>query len=251
MSDRVVSVNIAQPERAITELKDFIALTETAPTAPGYGRAGTANPRTVGDKAAVLASAQVVEQILDRVLPNWRTEISQSYTSRWQQHREAAIRAIAVLERDTEVREILGDDAPRLSAAALHPWVWGSAGPLWLDGYYQQAVTTAAIKVSAEAQAKTGVKTRTEHDLITQLFKTDAATAGNPRLRLMPNDGSKNFTNVHEGVGALARGAYMAIRNPNSHTLTTGLTEHEALEQLAVFSQLARWIDTATLETVP
>ncbi len=68
----------------------------------------------------------------------------------------------------------------------------------------------------------------------------------------MENDDSKTYSGLHEGVGFFARGCYMAIRNPGSHTdELPDLTEHEALEQLAAFSQLARWIDGATLETAP
>ncbi|CAD12002.1 hypothetical protein (fragment), partial (plasmid) [Streptomyces coelicolor A3(2)] len=53
----------------------------------------------------------------------------------------------------------------------------------------------------------------------------------------------------HEGAAAFARGVYVAIRNPIAHELGDELKEHEALEQLAAFSLLARWVDDATVET--
>jgi hypothetical protein len=44
----------------------------------------------------------------------------------------------------------------------------------------------------------------------------------------------------------------MAIRNPGAHSDNfDDLDEHHALEQLAAFSQLDRWIDEATVETEP
>lgn len=64
----------------------------------------------------------------------------------------------------------------------------------------------------------------------------------------MADDGSDTFRSVHRGVAAFAEGAFAAIRNPNSHEAgLPELPEHEALEQLAVFSALARWVDTAAL----
>jgi hypothetical protein len=42
---------------------------------------------------------------------------------RWQGHRQAALRAVSEIEHRDETSEKLGDNAPQLSAAALHPWV--------------------------------------------------------------------------------------------------------------------------------
>lgn len=55
---------------------------------------------------------------------------------------------------------------------------------------------------------------------------------------------------VLPGVRAFAEGCFAAIRNPNSHEDgLPELPEHEALEQLAAFSLLARWVDGATVVT--
>lgn len=63
---------------------------------------------------------------------------------------------------------------------------------------------------------------------------------------------AKTAVSLHEGVGAFARGCFMAIRNPGSHSdEVDDLDEYKALEQLAAFSLLARWIDDATLDTAP
>ncbi|MFE2567778.1 TIGR02391 family protein [Streptomyces mirabilis] len=68
----------------------------------------------------------------------------------------------------------------------------------------------------------------------------------------MEDDGSDTFRSVHRGAMALAEGCYAAIRNPNSHEDgLPELPEHEALEQLAAFSLLARWVDAATARAGP
>ncbi|MFG2485026.1 TIGR02391 family protein [Streptomyces virginiae] len=64
----------------------------------------------------------------------------------------------------------------------------------------------------------------------------------------MADDGGDTFRSVHRGAMAFAEGCYAGIRNPNSHEVDLPeLPEHEALEQLAAFSVLARWVDTAAV----
>jgi hypothetical protein len=46
---------------------------------------------------------------------------------------------------------------------------------------------------------------------------------------------------------AFAEGCYAAIRTPVSHDELDELPEHEALEQLAALSVLARWVDNSTV----
>ncbi len=82
------------------------------------------------------------------------------------------------------------------------------------------------------------------------MFSKDAPKPGQPRLRLMVDDGSDTFRSLQRGAAAFTEGCYAGIRNPNSHE--DGLPElpqHEALEQLAALSVLARWVDTAVLAT--
>jgi len=237
---------------ARAELARFLQLTELY-VPPGPPGVVTINRRMAnrGRQEDIVASAHVVEQILDRVLPRWRTEVPQDKNrtvNRWYQHREAAQRADAALERDAEVRRRLGDNAPRLSAAAMHPWVWDGARSLWHSGHFREAVTAAARKVNAETQNKVGRRDVSETRLFQQVFSVDAPKAGQPRLRLMADDGSDTFRSIHRGAMAFAEGCYAGIRNPNSHEDgLPELPEHQALEQLAAFSVLARWVDTAVL----
>ncbi|MCX4580834.1 TIGR02391 family protein [Streptomyces sp. NBC_01571] len=240
---------------ARNEFDEFLKLTalQRAQDVPGVV-GGTNRLVNRGRPSEIVASAHVVEQILDRVLPRWRQEVPDDKNktiNRWYQHREAVQRADAALTRDEEVRARLGDDAPQASAAMMHSWAWDGARALWRSGHFREAVTAAARKVNAETQNKVGRRDLSETKLFQSAFSTNAPKADEPRLRLMTDDGSDTFRSIHRGAMAFAEGCYAGIRNPNSHEDgLPELPEHEALEQLAAFSVLARWVDTATLLTI-
>ncbi len=239
-------------EWAKAELIIFLELTELyRPPSPKGMVSISARLSNRGKEPDIVASAQVVEQILARTVPNWKTEVPSERNekvNRWYQHIEAARRALVVLERQQEVDEKLGDTAPRLSAGQFHPWVWEAARDLWRNGHYRSAISSAALRVNAETQAKVGRMDASEVKLFQPTFSSDAAKPGNPRLRVWPNDGSDTYKSIHRGISAFAEGLYAGIRNPNSHAVQGELDETVALEQLAAFSVLARWVDDAKVE---
>jgi uncharacterized protein (TIGR02391 family) len=204
--------------------------------------------RTRAENAEITGQAQVVEQILDRLLPRWRELEMPSHAKRWQRHREAAIRVREVIQREQEVSENLGENAPELSAAELHPWVWSGASSLWQSGHYREAVEAALKKLNAETQNKVGRRDIGETKLFQEAFTTDAAGQDRGRLRRMEPDDSKTYQSVQRGAMSLAEGIYSGIRNPFSHEAEQDLTEQEALEYLAAASVLARWVDDASVE---
>ncbi|MFF3466163.1 TIGR02391 family protein [Streptomyces sp. NPDC001984] len=202
-------------------------------------------PNTIGfayyklnkPKAEVQSSAQITEQVLDRVLPGWRTaDWPEAKKQPYWRHREAAHRAISQLEAEQELIENLGSGAPQLDAATLHRWVWGSVQGLWSSGHFREAVGMAAKAINAQAQAKLGRKDLSEAKLLGEAFSTKPPSGGHPRLRLGDDDGSDTFRSRHEGAAGFARGVYSAIRNPIAHEIDHELDENEALEQLAAFS---------------
>jgi hypothetical protein len=215
-------------EWATGQLDVFLGLTELyRPQDPPGVVNLTSRLRTRGPQQDIVASAQVVEQILDRVLPRWRSEVPADRNKsvhRWYQHREAA--------------------APRLSASHLHPWVWDGARSLWQSGHYREAVGAAARKLNAETQNKLGRRDVSETDLFNQSFSLDPPKSGASRLRVVPDDKSRTYQSIHRGVMAYAEGCYAAIRNPVVHS-EGELPEDEGLEQLAALSVLARWVDGA------
>ncbi len=235
---------------ALGELDKFIQQTVlTNNSYVGSGVVSLSNKSsTAAADAEVAQQAQVVEKIFDRVIPGWRTDIELRKSNRWTRHREAAIRAKAELERQEEVRKNLGDDAPELSAANLHPWVWDGASSLWHSGHFREAVEGAIRKLNAEAQNKLGRRDVSETDLFNQAFSEQPAAAKNPRLHRMPDDGSKTFKSVQRGARMFAEGVFAGIRNPLAHEADQEMPEQQALEYLAALSVLARWVDESTVE---
>lgn len=234
-------------EWALGELRRFVVLTTLVPPPPLGPRGGyvgdARRPRAERDE--IVTAAHVAEQILDRVVSTWRKSIPPDERGRWQQHREAAQRAIVQLERAAEVQTRLGDDAPQLSAGHLHPWVWQGARSMWQSGHYRQAVFDAAKRINAEMQNKMGTREISETDLANQAFSDDPPNQKRPRLRLPEDDDGKTAKSLRRGIRAYAEGCFAAIRNPASHDIQDELGEDQALEQLAAFSVLARWVDRA------
>lgn len=237
-------------EWALGELDKFIQ--QTVMTNNSYVGNGVVSLSTKSSTAAtdaeVAQQAQVVEKIFDRVVPSWRTDIELRKSNRWTRHREAAIRAKAELERQEEIRKNLGDDAPEISAANLHPWVWSGAQSLWRSGHYRSAVEDAAKKLNAETQNKLGRRDVSETDLFKQAFSLDRPMPGKARLRRMKDDGSDTYKSMKRGAMALAEGIYAGIRNPFNHEDPRDIHEQIGLEYLAALSVLARWVDESTVE---
>lgn len=238
-------------EWAVAELDKFIQQTVlTNNSYVGNGVVSLSNKSsTAAADAEVAQQAQVVEKIFDRVIPAWRTDIELRKSNRWTRHREAAIRAKAELERQEEIRKNLGDDAPELSAANLHPWVWDGASSLWHSGHFREAVEGAIRKLNAETQNKLGRRDLSETDLFNQAFSEQPAAANNPRLYRMPDDGSKTFKSVQRGARMFAEGVFAGIRNPLAHEAEQEMPEQQALEYLAALSVLARWVDESALRS--
>lgn len=241
---------------AIKSLKEFINATDQVAydnsRNSGVVMLGT-HQRMPDSKSAELA--YVAEQILDRALPQWRSADDRpadaKQKSRWKHLRDWSARGISALERETELREKLGDTAPKLSASDLHPWVWSGAASLWQSGHFRSAVEDAAKKVNAETQNKVGRRDISESDLFKQAFSLDAPKAGKARLRRVPDDGSDTYKSMQRGAMALAEGIYAGIRNPFNHEDPKDISEQVALEHLAALSVLARWVDESEVEIAP
>lgn len=237
-------------EWAIEQLADFIKATTVTYVPSPPGSAGFHSYKTAASEDEVVKRAQVVEQILDRVVPGWRSEIKKKDRQKWSVHYEASIRAREAIIRADEVRKNLGEDAPDLSAAELHPWIWSGASSLWQSGHYREAVEGAIKKLNAETQNKVARRDLSETKLLQASFSTDAPDAGKARLRRMKDDGSDTYRSVQRGAMALAEGVFAGIRNPLSHEVDQELSEQEALEYLAALSVLARWVDASDMEAV-
>ena len=229
-------------EWVLKELRTFIQISTYAASSVVVGGATTNVP-----EANVIAQAEVVDQILRRVFPDWQQVVQVTTRRKWAQRREACIRALAKIERQEEITNALGEDAPDLNAAGMHPWVWSGARSLWQSGHFAEAVHAASMKVNAETQNLLGRRDISETDLFVQAFSDDPGRPSSPRLRLPGDDGGKTAKSQRRGVRMFAEGCYAAIRNPIAHD-ATDLAETEALERLAAFSILARWVEASTAD---
>jgi hypothetical protein len=119
--------------------------------------------------------------------------------------RDQASRAKTVLQRSEEFAEKLGDNAPDMDAANLHPWAWENGSSFWNTGHYHQAVMQAAIRINAETQAKLGRMDVSETALLNEAFSLSDPKPGAARLRLMKDDSSKTYENLHRGHEHLPR----------------------------------------------
>lgn len=225
------------------QLRQFISISAWQPRKGPDGHGGN-----VGTHENLVQHGHVVEQILDRVVPGWKDAAPSRFDS-WELQRDAAHRALTQLERNQELRDNLGENAPDLNAAHMHAWVWGGARSMWESAHYRGAVSAAAVKVNAETQNKVNRRELSETKLFQEAFSLKPPELGKPRLRLMADDGSDTFKSLHEGAMAFAAGCYKAIRNPSAHVELPELNADEALEQLATFSVLARWVEAAALDT--
>ncbi|WP_159632120.1 TIGR02391 family protein [Arthrobacter sp. 8AJ] len=238
-------------EWAIKEIDQFLRVTDQV----GYDNSGggvvVLGTRMRGSQTEASQRAHVVEQILDRVLPGWGQDRPEK-DAKLAWLRDQASRAKAAMQRAAELAENLGDNAPDMDAANLHPWAWENGRSYWNTGHYHQAVMQAAIRVNAETQAKIRRMDVSETALFNEAFSMDAPKEGAPRLRLTEDDGGKTYQNLHRGARSFADGLYTAIRNPGMHKPqeSHGGEEQLALEQLAAFSLLARWIDQAQVHRI-
>lgn len=238
-------------EWAIGQLDEFITATAVTYVPSPPNSFGLHSYKTAVSEDEVVKRAQVVEQILDRVVVGWRSEIVRKDRQKWSVHYDASIRARESLLREDELRKNLGEDAPDLSAAELHAWIWSGAKSLWQSGHYREAVEGAIKKLNAETQNKVGRRDLSETDLFKQSFSLDEPKSGKARLRRMKDDGSDTYKSVQRGAMNLAEGVFAGIRNPLSHEADQELSEQEALEYLAALSVLARWVDASDVVVVP
>ena len=165
-------------------------------------------------------------------------------------NRRVLSQAIYALEEGPEVMRHVGPPpGPSIQADSLHPLVWDAAKSLWRSHHRRKAVEAAAISVNAQLQDRVGRRDVSNSDLVRQAFTLDPPKPGKPRLRLRPDDGSETYRTLHDGVRNFGVGCFQALRNPIAHEAEDEETpEQIALEQLAAFSLLARWVEDAELD---
>lgn len=234
-------------EWALVELESYLKVLSYTRSKGDFGY----SYKMTHNRAKIDAASQVAEKVLDRVVPEWREHITEKphiTKPPWTVWRSWSARAVAELQRQDEIKENLGMAAPAIRTDRLHEWVWSAAGPLWEAGAHREAVLAAARMINVKSRQKLGRKDASEWRLLENAFSIKPPVEGEPRLRLSEDDGGESFKSLHMGVGALSRGLYMAVRNTSEHEGEGDLEEYLAVEQLAAFSMLARYVDSATVE---
>jgi uncharacterized protein (TIGR02391 family) len=163
-------------------------------------------------------------------------------------------RALGKLATDAETAQhITGTSAPTMAADSLHPLIWDAASKLWHDEHHASAVQRAATFLNAHVQDLIGRRDVSDSALMAQAFSSSAPELGKPRLRWPGEDSDLTVKAMRTGLSQFGQGCFMAIRNPATHS-TRDMSAQEALEQLAILSTFARWIDRCELieaETQP
>jgi hypothetical protein len=130
-------------EWALRELEKFRHLLDYR-DAPGMYAA-----TYVGTDDQIAAQRIVAERIWARVIGP-KPVVPVHGSDPFRMDREWTIRCIETMERDAEIRENLGEDAPDLNASNLHHWIWEGARSLWQSGHFIEAIEAAARKLNAE-----------------------------------------------------------------------------------------------------
>ncbi|HEY3008734.1 MAG TPA: TIGR02391 family protein [Micromonosporaceae bacterium] len=167
---------------------------------------------------------------------------------RWQEAKTAALHATGIHLLGLEVKRRLQPDAPELAADQLHEWVWDAAKPAWEIGSHQDAVQAAARLVNAALQRKLSRYDQADLALFREAFSTDQPAPGKPRLGFPGDRTSETWRSRQVGGANFGAGCFAGIRNPGAHEHQLDLPANVALEQLAAFSLLARWIDECSVE---
>jgi hypothetical protein len=134
----------------------------------------------------------------------------------------------------------------QVSAASMHPLIWSAAERLWRDGYYRQAVATAAEALVAQAKKLTGRNDVAETAIWQEAFSEKEPAPGKTRLRWPGDVNDRSVKTMNDGLRFFAPGVQMTIRNTATHG-SDEMNEQEAIERLATLSLLARWVDQCEL----
>ena len=117
-------------------------------------------PNTRSHALRALQLLSLVRQVAERLDPSLLEKLAllDSYWSFYDMSEglEAADLLIGHIAYADDALRILGPSGPVLAASGLHEWVWDAAKGRWDDGYYGDAVHSAAEVVIQKTQVKIG-----------------------------------------------------------------------------------------------
>lgn len=206
-----------------------------------------------GDGAALMDRRKhIVAEVFQRLDPygtHLHPEIEKASIERKKSMLNDAIGRLGIHD---ELREKLGPAAPAIQADKLHPWIWEPARQLWAIQHYREALNAAARSVNAHIQVKVNRRDVSDDKLIQECFSDKPPEVGKPRLRFPGAPSDPTVQSYGRGTFHLALGCIWAIRNPSAHLASHDvgeLEEHEAFEQLAALSAMARLVENCEVYT--
>jgi Protein of unknown function (Hypoth_ymh) len=155
---------------------------------------------------------------------------------------------LGALDDAEAIEEHVGPVGPRLSAVQLHPWILDVSRSLWDDGHRREAIQAAATQLEIQMRAKLGTASGSGREL-SEAFSAAPPSPTMSRFRLPDLEpGTEDFNSAHEGAKLYGMGCFQSIRNITTHRIDQP-SDDRALEMLAALSLLARWVETASVET--
>jgi hypothetical protein len=161
--------------------------------------------------------------------------------------RQTVHRGLGILDDMDDWATNLAPDAPSLPADQFHPWVWDAARTLWDSKHYRAAVHAAATAINAHTQTKVGRTDIADTELMNAVL-TDKPKPGLAYLQLPGDPNDQTVKTRNRALRPYAEGCFAGIRNPAAHQHAPEWDEQAALEYLAAFSVLARWIDDCVVK---
>lgn len=159
-------------------------------------------------------------------------------SSTWTWH-ETLFGLLQTLKTEVELEETeseqAGESDNSISLIKLHPLVQQTAGQLYKDGHYRQAILDTYIMLVEEVKKKSGRNDLDNTPLMQQVFSPKT-----PILRVSPD------ADEQQGFMWLYTGAVMGIRNPKAHRIIEQKDPQRALEWLSFASVLLRILDDST-----
>ncbi|WP_239109385.1 TIGR02391 family protein [Streptomyces coelicoflavus] len=201
------------------------------------------------DLVIELVRARKIVEVYDQHALSELNQYNSEGLAYWQLVRLAVTEALGHARYADDVDAFLRPKSPAIGADALHLWVWEPAAPLWAAEAHQDAVLAAARVVNRRLQLKLGRHDIGEVDLCMQSFDPKPPTEGKPRLRFDGDRDTPTWRARQDGAKYLSAGAFLGIRNLAAHEEQVTWGQQEALEYMATFSVVARWIEECTVET--
>lgn len=237
-------------DRVKAELERFVR--EASPkNGSGDGYITTTSYAACG-RARAIELAERVRAVLDALYTDWKTENAPTKQFEFRPERDASMRLLARIASHEEIRDMLGARAtsPQLAANAMHDAVWGAAETQWATGHRHEAVLAAAKAVNSLLQQKLNRRDVSEAKLVREAFSEKPPAIRRSRLRFPTISDEQARDSRRQGAMDFGAGCFAAIRNPVGHLPNdqVELSEQDALERLAAFSLMARWIDEASIE---